>query len=130
MTPDVTCIGANETVAEAAKKMTELGVGSLPICGSDEKLKGMLTDRDIVVKVIGAGKDPAEVKAGALAQGEVVTVHADDTAEHVLRTMSRHKIRRLPVIDHHVLVGIVAQADVARALPDARVGDLVEDISS
>ncbi|MGW0122070.1 CBS domain-containing protein [Streptomyces sp. NPDC003327] len=130
MTPDVTCVQAHETVAEAAKKMTELGVGSLPICGADEKLKGMLTDRDIVVKVIGAGKDPTEVTAGDLAQGEVVTVRADDTAEDVLRTMSRHRIRRLPVIDHHVLVGIVAQADVARALPDATVGDLVEDLST
>ncbi|MFB9394250.1 CBS domain-containing protein [Streptomyces coeruleoprunus] len=130
MTPDVTCIGANETVAEAAKKMTDLGVGSLPICGTDEKLKGMLTDRDIVVKVIGAGKDPAQVKAGELAQGEIVTVAADDTAEDILRIMSEHKVRRLPVIDRHVLVGIVAQADVARALPDSKVGDLVEDIST
>lgn len=130
MTPDVTCIGANESVADAAKKMTELGVGSLPICGTDEKLKGMLTDRDIVVKVLGAGKDPATVKAGELAQGEVVTIGADDTAEEILRTMSQHKVRRLPVIDGHVLVGIVAQADVARALPEPKVGDLLEDIST
>ncbi|MGW7466058.1 CBS domain-containing protein [Streptomyces xantholiticus] len=130
MTPDATCIGAKETVLEAAKKMTELGVGALPICGADERLKGMLTDRDIVVKVLGSGKDPARVKAGDLAQGEVVTIGADDDAEEILRTMSRHKVRRLPVIDGHVLVGIVAQADVARALPDPKVGDLIESIST
>ena len=130
MTPDVTCIGANESVQVAAEKMTELGVGSLPVCGTDEKLKGMLTDRDIVVKVLGARKDPAQVKAGELVEGDIVTVAADDTADEILRTMSRHKVRRLPVIDGHVLVGIVSQADVARALPDPEVGDLLEDIST
>ncbi|MFJ8077096.1 CBS domain-containing protein [Streptomyces sp. NPDC096176] len=130
MTPDATCIGANETALEAAKKMTELGVGALPICGTDEKLKGMLTDRDIVVKVLGAGKNPAQVKAGDLAQGEAVTIGADDDAEEILRTMSHHKVRRLPVIDGHILVGIVTQADVARALPDPKVGDLLEAISA
>ncbi|MGW6567716.1 CBS domain-containing protein [Streptomyces sp. NPDC054975] len=129
MTPDATCVGAKETALDAAKKMTELGVGALPICGADERLKGMLTDRDIVVKVLGAGKDPAKVKAGELAQGKVVTIGADDPAEEILTTMSRHKIRRLPVIDGHVLVGIVAQADVARALPDPQVGELVEALS-
>ncbi|MEU2262206.1 CBS domain-containing protein [Streptomyces sp. NPDC019645] len=130
MTPDATCIGANESVLDAAKRMTDLGVGALPICGTDERLKGMLTDRDIVVKVLGAGKDPAQVKAGELAHGEAVTIGADDDAEEILRTMSEHKVRRLPVIDGHTLVGIVAQADVARALPDPKVGDLLEAISA
>ena len=105
--------------------MNELGVGALPICGTDERLKGMLTDRDIVVKVLGAGKDPASVKAGDLAQGEAVTIGADDDADEILRTMTEHKVRRLPVIDGHTLIGIVAQADVARALPDPKVGDLL-----
>ncbi|MFF1414469.1 CBS domain-containing protein [Streptomyces sp. NPDC058289] len=129
MTADATCIGAQETVLEAAKKMTQLGVGSLPICGMDEKLKGMLTDRDIVVKVLGAGKDPGSVKAGDLAQGEAVTIGADDDAEEILRVMSEHQVRRLPVIDGHTLVGIVAFADVARAMPDAKVGDLLQAVS-
>ncbi|MFD7262221.1 CBS domain-containing protein [Streptomyces sp. NPDC059874] len=129
MTADATCIGAQETVLEAAKKMTQLKVGALPICGTDEKLKGMLTDRDIVVKVLGAGKDPGQVKAGDLAQGEAVTIGADDDAAEILRTMSEHQVRRLPVIDGHTLVGIVALADVARALPDAKVGDLLQTIS-
>ncbi|MFF5445626.1 CBS domain-containing protein [Streptomyces sp. NPDC012888] len=130
MTPDATCIGAEDTVLEAAKKMTELGVGALPICGTDEKLKGMLTDRDIVVKVLGQGKDPGQVRAGELAQGEAVTIGADDDAGEILRTMSEHKVRRLPVIDGHTLVGIVAQADVAKALPDPQVGDLLQALSS
>ncbi|CAL9343749.1 Hypoxic response protein 1 [Streptomyces sp. enrichment culture] len=130
MTPDATCIGAEESVLEAARKMTELGVGALPICGTDNKLKGMLTDRDIVVKVLGQGKDPAEVKAGELAQGEAVTIGADDDTAEILRTMTEHKVRRLPVIDGHTLVGIVAQADVARSLPDPQVGDLVQALST
>ena len=130
MTEGAECIGAEETVLGAAKKMTELGVGALPICGTDDKLKGMLTDRDIVVKVLGVGKDPAQVKASDLAQGEAVTIGADDDAEEILRTMSDHKVRRLPVIDGHRLVGIVAQADVARALPDPNVGDLLQALST
>ncbi|RCH67527.1 CBS domain-containing protein [Streptomyces sp. SDr-06] len=130
MTAGAQCVGAQETVLDAAKKMTELGVGALPICGTDERLKGMLTDRDIVVKVLGAGKDPASVKAGDLAQGEAVTIGADDDADEILRTMAEHKVRRLPVIDGHTLVGIVAQADVVRALPDPKVGDLLQALSA
>ncbi|MFB7214751.1 CBS domain-containing protein [Streptomyces sp. NPDC056255] len=130
MTPDAECIGANESALLAAHQMAELGVGALPICGADERLKGVLTDRDIVVKVLAADKDPAEIKAGDLAQGEAVTIGADDDASEILRTMSEHKVRRLPVIDGHVLVGMVAQADVARALPDPAVGDLLEALSA
>jgi CBS domain-containing protein len=129
MTPDATCVGAEETVLDAATKMADLGVGALPICGTDNRLKGMLTDRDIVVKVLAKSKDPHTVKAGELAQGEAVTIGADDAAAEILATMTRHKVRRLPVIDGHDLVGIVALADVARALPDPKAGDLLEAIS-
>ncbi len=129
MTEGAECIGAEESVLEAAQKMTRMGVGALPICGTDDRLKGMLTDRDIVVKVLGAGRNPAEVKAGELAQGEAVTIGADDDAAEIMRTMSEHRVRRLPVIDGHRLVGIVAQADVARALPDPQVGDLLQALS-
>ena len=130
MTPDVTCIGENESLADAAQKMAQLDVGSLPICGQDNRLKGMLTDRDIVVKCIAQGGDPASATAGSLAEGEPVTVGADDPIQEVLRTMSQYQVRRLPVIDGHDLVGVVSQADVARNLPEEMVGDLVEAISS
>ncbi|MBT2478850.1 CBS domain-containing protein [Streptomyces sp. ISL-94] len=130
MTPEPECIDAESTVLEAAKKMARLDVGALPICGTDHKLKGMLTDRDIVTKVLAVGKDPATCKAGELSQGEAVTIGADDDAQEILHTMAQHKVRRLPVIDGHDLVGIVSQADVARALPDPKVGDLLEAISS
>ena len=130
MTADTTCVAESETLLDAAKKMRDLDVGSLPICGEDNRLKGMLTDRDIVVRCLADGGDPASTTAGELAQGKPVTVGADDGVDEVLRTMSSHQVRRLPVIDGHDLVGIVSQADVARALPEEMVGDLVEAISS
>ena len=130
MTPDVTCIGEKESLAEAARKMADLDVGSLPICGADNRLKGMITDRDIVVKVLAKDRNPADCTAGELAQGKPVTIGADDDAAEILRTMSEHKVRRLPVIDGHQLVGIVAIADVAKALPDRPVGDLIDAITS
>lgn len=129
MTTDVACVREHDDLRTAAKQMAQLGVGSLPICGDDNRLKGMLTDRDIVVKVLAESRDPAGVTAGELAQGEVVTIGADDDAAEILRTMSQYKVRRLPVIDGHELVGIVAVADVARSLPDRPVGDLIEAIS-
>ena len=129
MTGGVECVQEDETVLDAARKMSQLGVGALPICGSDDRLKGMLTDRDIVVKVLAEGKDPASTKAGELGQGKPVTIGADDSAEEALRTMAAHEVRRLPVIDGHDLVGIVSQADVARSLPPERVGEVLREIS-
>jgi CBS domain-containing protein len=129
MTADVRCVRTSETVLDAANRLAELGVGALPICGEDNRLKGMLTDRDIVVNVLAAGKDPRAVHAGELAQGEAVTIGADDDAGEILRTMTEHRVRRLPVIDGHDLVGIVSQADVARSLRDPDVGSLVSALS-
>jgi CBS domain-containing protein len=130
MSPDATCVGENETLADAARKMAELDVGALPICGEDNRLKGMVTDRDIIIRAVAKGRDPKDVRAGELAQGKPVTIGADDEAGEILNTMASHKVRRLPVIDGHQLVGIVAVADVARALPDRPVGDLIDAISS
>ncbi len=130
MTGEAKCIGENETVAEAAKKMAELDVGSMPICGEDERLKGMLTDRDIVVKVIAKGQDPESTRAGEFGQGKPVTIGADDPVEDALHTMVEHKVRRLPVIDGHTMVGIVSQGDLAQNVPDEQVGELVGAISA
>ena len=130
MTSGVECVSEHESLADAARKMRDLNVGALPICGSDNRLKGMLTDRDIVVRCIAEGGDPRQMEAGELAQGKPVTVGADDSVEVVLETMKKYQVRRLPVIDGHDLVGVVSQADVARNIEEKRVGDLVEAISS
>jgi CBS domain-containing protein len=124
------CVGENETLEAAARKMSELDVGALPICGEDDRLKGMLTDRDIVVKAIAVGKSPADTKAGELGDGKPVTIGADDSTEEVLRTMTEHQVRRLPVIDGHDLIGVISQADIAKNLSDEETGSLVEAISS
>jgi CBS domain-containing protein len=129
MSGGVECVGENETVLDAARKMAQLGVGSLPICGQDNRLKGMITDRDIVVKVLAEGGDPGSVTAGSLAQGKPVTIGADDSLSEALRTMAQHQVRRLPVIDGHDLVGMLSLADLAKALPDDQAGDLVQAIS-
>lgn len=130
MTSDAACVRSTESVNDAAQRMAELGVGALPICGEDDRLQGMITDRDIVVEVLAAGKDPREVQVGDLAQGEAITIGADDDAAELLRTMIEHKVRRLPVIDGHNLVGIVALADVARSLEDPDTGMLLDALST
>jgi len=131
MSSDCTCVGESESVLDAAKRLAELDVGSLPICGDDNRLKGMISDRDIVVKVLAAGKDPGGTRVSELSQGDgkTITIGADDSIEEALRTMADHQVRRLPVIDGRELVGIVAQADIARNYDEEKVGDLVEAIS-
>ena len=130
MTPDAQCIGENDSVADAAKQLAERGFGAMPICGEDDRLKGMLTDRDIVVKVLAQGKDPNSTTAGELGEGKPVTIGADDSVGEALRTMKEHAIRRLPVIDGHDLVGIVSIADLAKHIEDEETGDLIEAISA
>ncbi len=130
MTGDAQCIGEHDSVLDAARRLSELDVGAMPICGDDQRLKGMVTDRDIVVKVLAEGRDPSSMEAGELGEGKPVTIGADDSVEEACRTMKEHKVRRLPVIDDHQLVGIVSQADLARSIDETQVGDLVEAISA
>jgi CBS domain-containing protein len=130
MTGGAECIGENETLLDAAKRFAELDVGAMPICGEDDRLKGMLTDRDIVVRALAQGKDPGTTRAGELAQGKPVTIGADDSVDEALKTMKDHKVRRLPVIDGHQLIGVVSQADLAKNVEEEKVGELVEAISA
>jgi CBS domain-containing protein len=130
MTGGAECIGENDTILDAAKRLAELDVGAMPICGEDDRLKGMLTDRDIVVKVLAEGRDPASTRAGDLGQGKPVTIGADDSVHEALATMKEHKVRRLPVIDGHKLIGMISQADLAKNVDEEEVGELVEAISA
>ena len=129
MTPDPTCVKEDQTLAEAARMMRDLDVGALPICGNDERLKGMLTDRDIVVKCIAEGGDPATATAGSLAEGTPLTIGADVDIREALEVMQDQQVRRLPVIDDHILVGIISQADIARELSAVQTGETVAEIS-
>jgi CBS domain-containing protein len=132
MTQGVECAQEDQSVVDVAKRLAELDVGAMPICGKDNRLKGMITDRDIVVKVLAKDKDPSSVKAGELGQGdgETVTIGADDSIDEALRTMKDYAVRRLPVIDGTELVGVVSQADLAKEIDEEKVGELVEAISA
>ena len=129
MTGSPECVGENDSIIDAAKKLQKLNIGAMPICGEDDRLKGMLTDRDIVIKVLAEGRDPSTTRAGELGEGKPVTIGADDDIDLLIKTMAEYKVRRLPVIDGHKLIGIVSQADVARNIDEEQVGKLVEIIS-
>ena len=125
------CIGESQTLLEAAERMERLDIGVMPICGDDERLKGMLTDRDIVVKALAHGMDPATTRAGDLAQGSVVWVGADASFEEALSMMREHAVKRLPVMDGDKrLCGIVTEADIAMHAPEQTTGKLLEAIAS
>ncbi|MCH7231914.1 CBS domain-containing protein [Glycomyces sp. L485] len=131
MHPGVTCVRSDDTAANAARMMAEMNVGCLPICGADDnKIKGMVTDRDLVVKVMAAGKDPEKYTVDRLPQGHLILADANEDADITIAKMREHQIHRIPVIDDHRLVGIIALADVARSLPETTVGELVESISA
>ena len=130
MSGSAECASESDTLVDAARRMKDLDVGSLPICGEDDRLKGVITDRDIVVNCVADGRDPSSVKVSEMGDGKPVTIGADDSVDEILRTMTEHAVRRLPVIDGDRLVGIVSQADVARNLPEDKVGDLVSAISA
>lgn len=122
------CIGEHETLAQAARRMRDLDVGALPVCGDDDRLHGMITDRDILIKCVAAGGDPETVTAGDLVRGKPFTIDAEAGAGQVLRVMEEHRIRRLPVIDNHRLVGMISEADLARHLPEQSIAEFVEAI--
>ena len=129
MTKGAECVTETDSLVDAARKMRDLDVGALPICGTDERLKGMISDRDIAVRAVAEQIDLTQ-PVSTLAQGKPVTIGADDSVDEALRTMAKHKVRRLPVIDGDRLVGIVSQADVARSLDETKTGELVEAISA
>jgi len=123
-------VDESASAADVARKLAGEDYGALPVCDGQGHLKGMVTDRDLVVKVMAQGKDPKSVKVRELAdQPEVVTIGADDSAEEAISTMKQYGVRRLPVIDGNKLVGMVSQADIARAMPDSKVSELVGAIS-
>lgn len=129
MTPSPQCVGENQTLSEAARLLASLDVGVLPICGEDQKLIGMLTDRDIVVKALAEGRDPTTTTAGSLAEGKPVYVLADDDVQQAMDLMKQHQVRRIPVIEDHRLIGIISQADIALTAPSKQTGRTVEQIS-
>jgi CBS domain-containing protein len=124
------CVAASDTLEMAARMMRDGHVGSLPICGPDNRLQGIITDRDIVVKGLAEGRDPKTTTAGDLAQGKPVWVDANADDNDVLRLMEEHHIRRLPVIEEHQLVGMISEADLATHLPEAKIAEFAYRVYS
>ena len=128
MTSNPCSIDADKPVAYAAKMMKQEDVGLAPIVEGD-RLVGTLTDRDIAVRVVAEGKDPQSTPVREVASTNVVTVDAGQDLDEALRLMAKHQVRRLPVVDGDRLIGVLAQADVARQSDDAKTGEVVEQIS-
>jgi CBS domain-containing protein len=125
------CIGESQSVLDAAKRMEQLDIGAMPICGQDDRLKGMITDRDIVVKVLAHDRDPATTLAGDLAQDRLTCARVDMPIDRALSLMQEHKVRRLPVIDENKrLCGMITEADIARHMPQEKTGAMVGAIAA
>ncbi|MGI5398202.1 CBS domain-containing protein [Streptomyces sp. CA-135486] len=130
MTAGVQCIGAHQSLKEAAIMMRDMNVGALPICGDNNRLTGLITDRDIVVQCCAEGIDPATVQAGSLS-GELHWINASAGADEALATMEQHQIKRMPVIDveqGHQLVGMITEANLARNLTDAQIAEFATKV--
>jgi CBS domain-containing protein len=129
MTSNPCSIDATQSVAYAARMMRDEDVGVAPIVEGD-KLVGVLTDRDVAVRVVAEGRDPESTTVAEVASKDVVTVDPQQDLDEALRLMAKHQVRRLPVVEEDGrLVGVLAQADVAREGDDARTGQVVEQIS-
>lgn len=121
-------IPAHETLDRAAQLMRDLNVGALPISDENERLCGILTDRDIVVGCVALGHDPAKVTAGELAQGTPRWIDAGADVSEVLHEMQDHQIRRLPVIADKRLVGMISEADLAQHLTAGQLATWTESV--
>jgi CBS domain-containing protein len=128
MTPSPETVESDKTAAEAAKLMKKADAGMIPVV-RDNKLVGTVTDRDIAIRLVAEGKDPAATTVGEIASKDVVTIGPDQDIAEALGLMASNQVRRLPVVEGETLIGVVAQADVARAADERRVGETVEQIS-
>lgn len=128
MTPDPTTVEPGTSAQATARMMKAEDVGSLPLV-EDGRLVGMITDRDLAIRVLAEGA-AAETPVGEIASRDVVTIDPQQSLEEAARLMAEHQVRRLPVVEEDgKLVGIVAQADVAQTGEDSLTGDLVQQIS-
>jgi CBS domain-containing protein len=129
MTTSPQSIESSSSIVEAARLMRDADIGSLPVVDGG-KLTGVVTDRDITVRVVAEGKDPQNTKVGDVLSQDLVTIDPQQDLDEALRLMARHQVRRLPVVEEDGrLVGIVAQADVAEQGDDRQTGQMVEKIS-
>jgi len=128
MTPAPATIQADRPATEAAQKMKEADAGMIPVM-TNGNLLGTVTDRDIALRIVAEGKDPQSTLVGEIASTDPITVAPDEDLDAALEKMAKHQVRRLPVVEDGRLIGVVAQADVAREGDEKAVGHTVEEIS-
>ncbi|MDT0472156.1 CBS domain-containing protein [Streptomyces sp. DSM 41014] len=121
-------IPAHETLDRAAQLMRELNVGSLPISDENDRLCGILTDRDIVIGCVAMGHDPAKVTAAEMANGTPRWIASDADVDDVLKEMKDRQIRRLPVIENKRLVGMISESDLAQHLTEDQIAGWAESV--
>ena len=123
----------NDSVTKVAELMKSENIGSIPVVenGQSQKLVGIVTDRDLALKIIAEGRDAKSTKVEAVMTHKVVTCHADDDLQKALDAMAEHQLRRIPVVDNgNRIVGIIAQADVAtRAGQPEKTAEMVKEVS-
>ncbi len=132
MTRDPKCCLTSETAFDAAQLMKSEDVGPIPIISDRETktLKGIVTDRDLVLKVIAEARDPRSTTAEEVMTTSVITCRSDDDVDRAMELMQQHQVRRIPIVDNGRLVGIISQADVATRVDEpAKTAEIVEEIS-
>ena len=133
MTRNPASVLPHDTVSDVARLMKEKDIGPVPIVNDKDskQLLGIVTDRDLALKVVAKGLDPKTTRVSEVMTTEVITCREDDKIEKALNAMSKHQLRRIPVVDkNNMLVGIIAQADVATRMNEPeKTGEVVKEIS-
>jgi len=133
MTKDPICCLPNDMVADVAELMKSENIGSIPVIENEQtkKLIGIVTDRDLTLKIVAEGLDAKSTRVDEVMTHKVVTCLADDDLQKALDAMSEHQLRRIPVVDNdNSVVGIIAQADVAtRVNQPEKTAEMVKEIS-
>lgn len=129
MTTNPRTVEPTTPIVDAARMMRDEDVGPIPIVENNQ-CAGILTDRDIVLRVVAEGRDPAATTVGDVASRDLITIDPEQTLDEAARLMAQHQVRRLPVCEEDGnLVGIIAQADLALTAPEKTTGEVVEEIS-
>lgn len=129
MTTNPRTVEPTTPIVDAARLMRDEDVGPIPIVENNQ-CAGILTDRDIVLRVVAEGRDPAATTVGDVASRDLITIDPEQTLDEAARLMAQHQVRRLPVCEEDGnLVGIIAQADLALTAPEKTTGEVVEEIS-
>ncbi|HZZ00231.1 MAG TPA: CBS domain-containing protein [Candidatus Baltobacteraceae bacterium] len=130
MTENVEVLREDDSLQTAAERLAQHDVGALPVCDDQQQVRGIVTDRDIVVHGLAQGKDPRKTTVAEIVSSNPVTVGPDDSVQRVTEIMGERQIRRVPVVEAGRLIGIISQGDIAQSVPADQAGTMLSHISS